>query len=208
MEEHDRPPYNGGFRPVPDPTVLTTQLVNAAVSALREVLEARLDGYDTAIQLLQGATDRLPARMDEKVNHLRELADTKFDGIQTQFRERDTRTDQSAAAATTAVNAALQAQKEAAGTQTEQFGEATRKSEDRFTKQIDQQGELLRTATKGLEDKINDLKDRFNRGEGVGIGTADAHTSSQASTSYAAYLAFGAAGLLLGVGGIVLALVK
>jgi hypothetical protein len=214
-------PNGVGGRPDPDPTVLTAAAVALATDTLRrelkaavEIIEAkingqqatietRLNGMDTAITLVREVADKLPARMDEKVSHLEDLTNVKFAGIQTQFAERDVRTEQSTIATKTAVDAALQAQKEAAGNQAETFSEATRKSEDQFTKQIDQQGELLRTATKGLEDKINDLKDRFNRGEGVGIGTGAAHTTQRADSNFIAYLVFG----LIGAAGVATAII-
>jgi hypothetical protein len=221
------PLYAGaGSRPVPDPTELTSLAVAQAMETMRrdltaavEVLEAKMDGrqntietrlngMDTAITLVRDVTDKLPSRMDEKVKHLQELTDVKFNGIQVQFVERDVRTDQTARDAKTAVDAALQAQKEQAGKQADTFSEATLKSEQQFTKQIDQQGELLRTATKGLEDKINDLKDRFNRGEGVSVGQTTTRLESQSVTRDNYGLVFaviGAAGL---IAGIVIAIVK
>lgn len=148
-----RQPPNGGTRPVPDPTVLTTAQLIREVFGLRELIEARLEGMDKAIELLQEATDRIPAHMKETVQTLRELHDEKFAGIDTQFQERDTRTAETASLNKLAIDAALQAQKEAAG-----------KSEEGFTKQIEKLGELIETKTVALGSEIranmNALSDR------------------------------------------------
>jgi hypothetical protein len=215
-----------GSRPVPDPTELTAAAVqqatetmrrelaaavavlNAQITGNQQVFETRLDGMDTAITLVREAADKLPHRMDEKVSHLQELTDVKFSGIAVQFVERDVRTEQTARDAKTAVDAALQAQKESAGKQADSFAEATRKSEDQFTKQIDQQGELIRTATKGLEDKINDLKDRFNRGEGVSVGQTTTRIEHQATARDSSSLAFALIGVAGMAAGVIIAIVK
>jgi hypothetical protein len=215
-----------GSVPVPDPTTLTAaavaqatdqlrrelqataEVASAQADGVRRVFEARLDAMDTAIKLVHETAESLPVRMDEKVKHLEEVANVKFGAIQTQFAERDVRTDSATTAAKTAVDAALQAQKESAGKQADAFSEATRKSEDQFTKQIDQQGELLRTATKGLEDKINDLKDRFNRGEGMGLGQAGARTASQTQANWSIGALIAGFSALISLAALVVVLIK
>ncbi len=88
------------WRPVPDPTVLTMEQLLREIASLREIFETRMGGYDKAILLLQEFTSRQPtiaevvARMDEK-----------FRSVDTQFRERDERTVQSADERRTSVDA-------------------------------------------------------------------------------------------------------
>jgi hypothetical protein len=137
---------------------------------VRSIIETRLNGNDTAIKLLQDTTDKFPARIDEKIVALKEVHQEKFESIQLQFLERDVRTEQSAQSTKTAVDAALAAQEKSFGKQGETFSASTAKTEESFTKQIDQLGALLQSAVKSLEDKISDLKDRFNRGEGRSEG--------------------------------------
>ncbi len=184
-------------RPVPDPTLLTGQMVDKAVAGLREVIEARLDGMDHATALLQTAADRLPSEVDTKVAHLRSLHAEKFESIQTQFRERDVRTEQTSRDSKTAVDAALSAAKEAVGAQTQASDRAIAKSEAGTTKQIDQLGVLIQTTTAGLDAKISDIKDRLLLIEGRGSG-------------YTASWAVGVAlvSVLIGVGGFVFAVMK
>ena len=185
--------------PVPDPSLLTTRALQREIFGLRELLEVklgsgaataeltraiietRLDGMDKAIQLLQATADRFPQRIDEKISALREVHDKKFDtlmdthlekfnSIQTQFRERDVRTEQSSKDSKVAVDAALQAAKEAVGEQNKSSALAIAKSEASTTKQIDQLAILIQNMTKGFDDKIGDVKDRLTRIEGRGEG--------------------------------------
>lgn len=153
--------FSAGSVPNPDPTLRTIENMlrevssarneaRSSVESLRDVIETRLEAMDKAIELLQKATDRFPAHVANEVGTLRQLHAEKFESIQVQFRERDTRTDQTSRDTKTAIDAALQAQKEAAG-----------KSEVSFTKQIDQIGDLIGTMGKGFDDKVSDLKDRI-----------------------------------------------
>ena len=178
--------------PVPDPSILTTEALAREIFSLREllevklksngdatllirsVIETRLAGMDLAIQLLQATADKFPNRIDEKIKALREVHEAtyleKFDSIQTQFKERDVRTEQAAGAVKIAVDAALQAQKEAVGEQNKSSSTAIAKSESATMKQIDQLSVLIQTMTKASDDKFTDVKERLTRIEGRGEG--------------------------------------
>ena len=154
-------PYSGDRRPIPDPTILTTQQLQTAIAALRELILTRLEGMDKALILLQSRADKVPSEVDIKTTAVRELLaerfkgiELQFEGIQLQFKERDTRVEQTARDSKTAVDAALQAAKEAVEKQNAASSQAAQKSEIAFTKSIDQLAELFRNATKSLEDKI------------------------------------------------------
>lgn len=155
------------------------------INGTRGIIETRLDGMDKAIRLLQDAADKFPAGIDEKITSLQAVHDQKFEAvaagtnekfvsIQTQFAERDVRTEQAAGAVKIAVDAALQAQKEAAGEQNRSNTLAQTKSETATTKQIDQIGILIQNNTKSFDDKIGDVKDRVNRIEGGWGGASTA----------------------------------
>lgn len=144
---------------------------------IRDVLQTRLDGMDKAIRILQDIADKFPARIDEKIGAVSEVATQKFAGdqalmnekfnsVQKQFEERDVRTEQAAGAVKIAVDAALQAQKEAASEANKSNAAATQKSEASTTKLIDAQATLITNMTKAFDDKIGDVKDRVNRIEG------------------------------------------
>jgi cation transport regulator ChaB len=159
-------------RPVPDPTVLTTQqlqreiatsreLVETSMGGLRGTFEARAGGIDRAIAILQSFVDVLPGQVRAAVAHLQELHEEKFRSIETQFLDRDKRADQTSRDSKVAVDAALQAAKEAVGEQNKSNALAIAKSEATFTKQIDQIILMLGSMQKGTDDKVDDLKSRI-----------------------------------------------
>jgi hypothetical protein len=160
-------------RPVPDPTALTTAQLLREISNTREIIETRIGGMDRAIELLQKTNDGYPALMDAKVAKLQEVHEEKFRSIETQFAERDKRTEQLSLADKTAIAAALQAQKEAAGAQNESNTAANVKTETNFAKLIDQGQALLLEVRRNTEAQINDLKSRLDKGEGHSKGLGD-----------------------------------
>jgi len=207
---HDRGPGNV---PVPDPTTLTTEAVDRAtaqyrrelaslreligheIEALRGTLTARLDATDESAGLRLAAIAEVRPQTERQINHLRELVDEKFAGIALQFLERDTRSEQEKKAAKEALDAALLAQKESVSQQNDANTTAATKSETSFTKQIDQIGTLIATLEKSLTDRITELKERIDRGEGgtsgarevtVDLRAADAARQAQAQAAAAA----------------------
>lgn len=193
--------FSGENIPIPDPSLATTRQLHREILGLRELLEVklgssivdaalirsiietRLDGMDKAIRLLQDTSDKFPARIDEKITALREVQEEKlraletthgekFSSIQTQFRERDVRTEQSSKDSKVAVDAALQAAKEAVGEQNKSSALAIAKSEGATTKQIDQLVILIQQMNNAFDDKIGDLKDRLTRIEGGKAGAS------------------------------------
>lgn len=195
--------------PTPDPSTLTTEQLHAMEQQLRREMEgraailvARLDGMDKAMVLFSDNLTRVPTDTDKQVGHLKELHDEKFESIQRQFVERDVRTEQAAIATKIAVDAALQAQKEAAGAQNESNAAAITKSEVATVKQIDSIVALLNSNSKAIDDKISVINERLNRGEGVSSGARDSRSEAHMSAGQqiAVIMAgFGGLALLLGV---------
>lgn len=170
--------------PVFDPTERTMQQLLRDVAASREIIEAKIEGFhsgidirfkdrDRAIELLQHATNKIPELIAEQVFHLRVLHEEKFSSIATQFLERDTRTEQTSRDSKVAVDAALQAAKEAVGEQNKSNAQAISKSEASFTKQIDQIGQAVSTMGKTIDDKIDDVKSRIQAIESQRKGQGD-----------------------------------
>ena len=237
------------WTPIPDPTLLTTQQSNRLreemhreLSALREIIEARLSaqdytvvklearvnehysllskeiataevnrketldkaaatiqtGFDKAERTLQlslgeakkdlqislgEAEQRVSEKFEivkdanEKTQYtLAQLHNEKFASIQKQFDERDVRAEQAAIATKIAVDAALKAQKEAAGAQNESNAAAIIKSEAATVKQIDGLQALMKGSNDATNDKIGSLMSRLDRGEGVWRGSSDTRT--------------------------------
>ncbi len=128
------------------------------------MLAQRLDGMDKAIELLQAFADKSPTTSNVQLEvaslkeltaanfkALRELVDSKFDGNKV------------------ALEAALKTQKESSD-----------KIESNFVKQIDGVLATIGALTKTTDDKIGDLKDRFNTREGQTSGTKEATTDGRA----------------------------
>src|ERR1700676_4764129 len=140
---------------------------NSDLTSLRDVIETRLDAMDKAAQVLSENVNRVPTLLDRQIAQIKELFDQKFAGIQLQFDERDVRQKPAESAAVTAVNAALQAQKEAASAQNDANAAAITKSEAATVKQIDGILALLASNTKATDEKIGVLSSRLDRGDGV-----------------------------------------
>jgi hypothetical protein len=167
------PPGDGdGWRPVPDPTTLTTAQLLRELGALRELVFTRLDGMDKATALLSETVNRTPAVIQTEIRHVRELVDGRFASVALQFTERDTRAGQAAAAAAAALSAALQAAKELVTQQNEANRGEAAKTEQAFTKQID-----------GQASRIDELKERIDRGEGSTSGAAGTRSEQRLNVS-------------------------
>jgi hypothetical protein len=204
--------------PIPDPSTITSREIERAKSELRaefkallasqtvlesesrryikEIIETRLDGMDKAHVLIQDDVKRavtecatntmqLSHLFEEKLNGIL----TRFDGIAVQFRERDIRTDQDKIAASTAVNAALQAQKEAAGAQNESNAAAITKSENSFTKEIDGLKSLINATKDTIQSQISNLTGRLDRGEGGEAGVRQTKQDSRGNMQLAVAVA-------------------
>ena len=160
--------------PMPsDPTELTVRMLVRELNNQREVFEAVIEGRDRIVERIQIQLDGLHAGVTAEVSHLNQLHQEQFSSIQTQFRERDTRTEQSSKDSKVAVDAALQAAKEAVGEQNKSSALAIAKSEGATTKQIDQIGITMLATTQNLNDKIDDVKARLLMIDGLAKGGKD-----------------------------------
>jgi hypothetical protein len=164
-----------------------------------DAIEARLDAIDKATDKFETNLNRIPTETDKAVGALRALHDERFaslaltvadnvllsserfSSVQRQFVERDTRVEQTAKDSKVAVDAALQAAKEAVGEQNKNSALAIAKSEAATIKQIDQQAATLGATALGLDGKIADLKERVTRIEAQAIGWAQADNKTQVS---------------------------
>lgn len=178
----------------------TAQVNSSEARGFLKSIETRLDSMDKATELLRENLGVVPSAMDRAVNHLREFMvariestavsrDERFNSIELQFKERDTRTDQSSRDSKVAVDAALQAAKEAVGEQNKSSALAIAKSENSTTKQIDQLQTLIQSNSDATNDKINDIKARLDRGEGLTRGGNQTRTEKRLDGGLAAAIA-------------------
>ncbi len=196
-------------RPNPDPTLLTTEqsermkeILRREISSSREIVETKMNGISQVFEtrtggmerdmvLLLARAERLQTTIQVEIRHLERLHQEKFDSITTQFKERDTRTEQTSRDSKVAVDSALQAAKEAVGEQNKSNALAIAKSEATFTKQIDQIGVLVASMGKGFDDKIDDIKSRLQSMESQKKGAGDVWA-----------IWFAATGFAIGIGGV------
>jgi hypothetical protein len=167
-------PEDADWRPRPDPTLLTTQQLLREISALQNLLEARLDGMDRATELLSATVNRTPTVIQTEISHVREVIDEKFTGVNQRFADRDIRDTQAAKAAKDALDAALSAAKELVSQQNQANRGEAAKTEQNFTKQIDAQAA-----------RIDELKERLDRGEGIDTGAHGQRNRQMVNTNAA-----------------------
>jgi len=172
----------------PDPTTLTTAQLLRELGALRELVFVRLDAMDKATELLDETVHRTPTEIQTQVGHLKSVHEERFRSIALQFIERDTRTDQAAKASKEALDAALLAAKELVAQQNEANAQAADKAEQSTIKQIDQIGNRIETMQKALDDRLTELKERIDRGEGADSGSASSRTEQRDLETLAATL--------------------
>jgi tetrahydromethanopterin S-methyltransferase subunit F len=132
----------GDWRPVPDPTILTTQQLEARVTALREIIEARLDAYDKAILLLQETANRRPT-----IGEVVARVDAMFAAIDQRLQERELRFLQI----------------------TDDGKLAVDKAEHATNKNLDNIRSLLEANFRAIDERIDDVRSRVgaieNRGQ-------------------------------------------
>jgi hypothetical protein len=201
--DYERRPGDGNI-PVPDPSTLTTQLVDRTVASFREVFDFRFEEVNRAIMVVAGQVNRIPADTDTKLTELRTDVDRqllalrelvtsqmdsirgvsaeKFRAVDTRFVERDVRTEQTAQEGRISQDAALAAAKESVSEQNRANAQAIAKSELATQKQIDNMTQLLAHNNRSLEDKIADLKTRLDRGEGRDTGSTQIRTEKRLDT--------------------------
>lgn len=134
-------------RPVPDPTILTTQALYREVAALKELVEQRITALDTRVQVM---CDALTAEVHVAIANRDQLDDVKADKVQQQFTLMEQQRREQKSDTQAAVQAALTAQKE-----------AITKSEASTTKQIDQMGSAFAAAIDARVKATDDNKDRL-----------------------------------------------
>lgn len=219
---YDRLPGDSNL-PVPDPTRLTTQLVDRALASYREVAETRLDGMDRATQLVALDVAGITPATDAKLAHMREDFDRqlaglreyilsqilnvsqvsleKFAAVDARFVDRDDRAAETATQNRISLDAALAAAKEAVSEQNKANTLAIGKSEGATQKQIDAQAAQMATSYKALDDRITDLKERQSVREGHEQGSSTSKTERRLDVGQALM----ALSVLVGVVGLIIA---
>jgi hypothetical protein len=119
-------PRTGDWRPIPDPTVLTTAQLLGEIAHVRELVAEQLKAMSS-------------------------ISEERLKGIELQFTERDVRTEQAAKAGKDALDAALKSQKELVAQQNEANRAEAAKTESNFAKLIEAQS----ARTDELKERID-----------------------------------------------------
>jgi transcriptional regulator NrdR family protein len=254
-ETNDRSAIPNAVIPNPDPSQVTSEAIDRAVSNLEKAMTFRIEALAKAQELFQTDLTRVPTSVDRAILGLRETLEARilatektadgtyqviarrpaeihaeigqmhslimseiakldavsterFARIDTQFIERDKRTDQLSLADKTAVAAALQAAKEAVGAQNTSNSIAIAKSESSTVESIRQLQALFTSAIAAVNEKINDLRSRIDRGDGNTTGSSDARTHYREERTDQRGLIFGIVGAVLGCAALVATFMK
>lgn len=178
-------------RPVPDPTLLTTEQLLREIANLRAIFEGQLDtlrerlgGMDRATELLGFGINRVPSAVDTRVTALEDVIREQFRTVDQKFDDLQARTAEQKADTKAAVDAALQAAKEAVGQQTEASERSIAKSEAATTKQIDGVIARIDQSNVSTGESISDLKSRMDRMESGRLGVVQAVAERREETTF------------------------
>ena len=161
-----------GNRPVPDPTVLTTEALQRGLQSERDHTDALGRRLEAAILSSRGLSEARDTGAAEVVSERFRSVERQFELVETQRVEQKVDTKG-------AVDAALIAQKEAVREQTTASERAVAKSDAATAKQIEQLTVTFRTALDGLTNLLSDTKDRVGVIEATRQGGIDQHSQQQ-----------------------------
>ena len=204
---------------------VVSDMVERAVGNSTAVTNARIDGVERGIEQFQADLVRVPTSVDRAISGLREVLEAKIDKnsavsierflrIDAAFTERDKRAEQLAQASSTAIAAALQAQKEAAGEAQKSSAAAIAKAETATSESIRQLQALFQTSIQALNLQVQDVKSRLDKGEGGAISRVAAvadnryeHASQREDTRESRAMTFGIIGVTVGLAALITTIV-
>jgi hypothetical protein len=143
--------------PNPDPTVLTTAALLREVAAVRELFDQRMADRDREFTALirerDGQSEALQRLLEARIESESRVTEERFVSAERNRLEQKSDTQK-------AVDAALQAQKEAVREQTTASALSIAKSEAATAKQLEQQQITTSTALQSLRQSIDEMKER------------------------------------------------
>ena len=176
----DKSPNEQRFdmRPVPDPTVLTTEALQREIAALKEFLVSKIDAAEAHNAIRFAGIDR------------------EFVAIEAWRKEQKLDTK-------TAVDAALQAAEKAVREQTVASEKAITKSETSATEQSKQQYATFTASLNGVSNTLADVKERVGKIEATRLGVIEQRIDTRQGNSAVVAVI----GAVVGVSGLIIVIV-
>ena len=156
------------IRPVPDPTVLTTEASKRLEDMLRNLIRTEIAHQNDLF--------------GEKVNGINQAFSEKLMRVEARFDMLEKRTAEQKKDTKDALDAALAAQKEAVASQTASSEKSITKSETATIERIKAVETLLSASTRASDDKIDDLKSRIVAIEAVKLGGVEQAANTRATS--------------------------
>ncbi len=176
---------------------------NNELITLKDLFSQRSTAVEEGIKLAHENEARWPTTLDREIKGLENLIDQKlnvvaqhFVGVDQRFDERDQRLHDAQLSTKTAIDAAFKAASEAVKMQQDSTDRAVSKQEAAFSKQIESISALLGVAKAELDRQLNEVRTTLTTITATMAGRKEIVVEKNDNT-----------GMLVGVGGFVLALI-
>lgn len=170
--------------------------VDKAIGGLRDLIWSKLENVAERFNTFGEKVAGVEIRSQER-HEARDQEFTSFkQAIESRFAERDARRNVEVSAAKEAVKAAFDTSEKAVGAAFSAAKESAAKTETSMGKQIDNLIALMTTNNASIIGKIDELKDRLGRGEGVAARTEGSTIGRERGRSDVAGWIVGAIGVI------------
>jgi hypothetical protein len=195
-QDNGRRDSRGSPLPTPDPTKVTTENIEKSITALRELLEARVDGL---VHLQDEKINQIKAELDGLDRLYQEyLAGVERRFVMVEEQRREHKQDDK-----DSLGAALAAAKELSLEDRKASDKAIDKSDAATARAIEALKTTFDTTDANRLRDIGELKDRVGKIENLKNGVVDARERSGAIVGYIGV----AIGIIVGIAGVVVAVV-
>lgn len=153
-----------------DPPDRTLAAVYREIAKVEFAIQEKFEAQQKAVDLIQEAANSSPTsgELATKLASYEKLVDEKFTGCAQRINDLKVQLEAAMSANERTVSKALDSAKELVQQQNTSNVAATGKSEHAFSELIAKQGDLIRSETKALSERITDMKEVVDRVRGAG----------------------------------------
>jgi hypothetical protein len=169
----------GNFRPVPDPTLLTTEALHREIASLSNFMLREIAALKLLIQASQGALKEL---VQTQVDAHNALDDARFERLDIHFATNEQHRLELKEDNTNRLNYVIEALKERGDEHFKANLALIEKSERTVDDSIAKIGDGFKTTTDAILQRIDDLKERVGKIEAIKQGAVEQKTESRAIT--------------------------